>query len=301
MPFPTTGRITLTVTALLLSASCAPTVKSAAREASSAAVEQSVQEVSENKGELAKAAQDPRIEAATTNLADQITEGVLRALESDRARSQLTKLTELTASTATREMLDTLGSEQARQQLASAAGSVTQSTAAQLASALNTQLAPAFKQALAGDVARGMAGALHGAELHDALGATAQNVAYHAVLGAEQGMGAVWTGADGVAREARNFGRATLPWLWLGFAALAAFTLALVSAAVIALARARRARLEVSRLESATLLLATAMRERHVSTEADELMAVVQDSLQRSAQLHEHRGLFGALKMRGHN
>jgi hypothetical protein len=70
--------------------------------------------------------------------------------------------------------------------------------------------------------------------------------------------------------------------------------------AAIVIARTRRARTEVRRLETATLLLATAMRERHDGEESDEIVSVVRDALQKSAEDNQRHGLLGILRMRHH-
>src|SRR5690606_25576717 len=112
-----------------------------------------------------------------------------------------------------------------------------------------------------------------------ALGDTTQRVAYHAVLGANQGVDAVWSGSEGALADVRGFSSAGRTWLWLLVAALGLLATALVCGAIIAVTRTRRARAEVARLESATLLLATAMREKHQTEETDNILAVVQQSL----------------------
>jgi len=105
--------------ALLMSGACAPTVKSAAREASGAAVDQSVDQLTseKNKAELAKTAQDPRVQQAAEETSKQITEGVLKSMQSEAMRAEVARLTKLTADTAVRQMVVTLGSEDTRGQL----------------------------------------------------------------------------------------------------------------------------------------------------------------------------------------
>jgi hypothetical protein len=61
-------------------------------------------------------------------------------------------------------------------------------------------------------------------------------------------------------------------------------------------ARALRTRSEVKRLETATLLLATALRERHDTNEASEIVTIVKDALEKSASEHRHHGLRGLFR-----
>jgi hypothetical protein len=292
----------LALAALLMSEACAPTVKSAAREASSAAVDQSVNQLTseKNKAELAKTAQDPRVQEATTEMSEQITEGVLRSLQSEPMRAELARLTKLTADTAVRQAVMTLGSEDTRDQLSKVAATVTQSTLSQVSRELKTELGPAVQETLREDVAQGLAGALRGPALNGAIGSTAQTVAYNAVLGAQQGVDSAWLGEDGIASGLKSASRTGASLLWLIVAALTLLALALVCGAIMAIARVRRAHHEVTRLESATLLLATALREGREPGETSDIVAAVQDSLERSAREHEHRGLFAALRLRGH-
>jgi len=285
-----------------MASACAPTVKSAAREASGAAVDQSVSEVTseKNKTELARTAQDPRVQEAATQMSDQITEGVLRSLQSEQARTELSRLTKLTADTAVRQMVVTLGSQDTRNELSKVAATVTQSTLSQVSRELRSDLGPALQQTLREDVAQGLAGALRGQDLNGAVGSTARNVAYNAVLGVRQGVESAWLGEDQVSTQLRRASRTGASLLWLVVAALSLGAVALLCGAIIAISRVRRAHHEVTRLESATLLLATALREGRDPGETSEIVAAVQDSLERSAREHEHRGLFAALRMRGH-
>jgi anti-sigma factor ChrR (cupin superfamily) len=67
---------------------------------------------------------------------------------------------------------------------------------------------------------------------------------------------------------------------------------------VILVARAWRTRAEVDRLESATLLLATAMRERQQNAQSDEIVAVVQQALEGRADKSGKHRITGALGLR---
>jgi hypothetical protein len=54
----------------------------------------------------------------------------------------------------------------------------------------------------------------------------------------------------------------------------------------------------VERLESATLLLATAMRERQQTEQSDEIVAIVQQALEGRAEKSGKHRIMGALGMR---
>jgi len=170
----------------------------------------------------------------------------------------------------------------------------------QVSRELKSDLGPALQETLRDDVAQGLAGALRGEALSGAVGTTARTVAYNAVLGVQEGVDSAWLGGDGVATGLRSASRTGISLMRLALAALALLALALICGAIMALARVRRAHHEVTRLESATLLLATALREGREPGETSGIVAAVQDSLERSAREHEHRGLFSALRLRGH-
>jgi hypothetical protein len=286
--------------AALALGACAHSVKEIARESSSAAVDESVEQLTDEdtKREAAGAAQDPRVEAALAAITDHVTEGILKSLESERARKQVAELTATATHAAAQELVHTLASAQAREQFQLLTSSVVQAGVQDLGRSLHGEFVPALRDALERDLSAGAAGGLRG-PLHDALGVTAQNVAYNAVLGANQGLRSSWLGEQGTLGDVQRASERGLPWLSLLLGAMALLALSLISAAVIVVARARRARVEVQRLESATLLLATAMRERHASEETDEIVSIVRDALEKSAQEHQRHGLLGALRLRG--
>jgi hypothetical protein len=281
---------------------CAHSIKEIARETSSAAVDETIEQLGDEgtQRKAAEAAQDPRVEAALAAVTDHITEGILRSLESERAHRQVAQLTATATRAAARELIQTLGSAQAREQLQLVTSSMVQTATHDLGRSLHAEFVPALREALERDLSAGAAGGLQG-PLNDALGVTAQKVAYHAVLGANEGLRSSWLGEQGALGDLQQASEHGLPWLALLLGALGLVALSLVCAAVIVVARARRARVEVQRLESATLLLATAMRERHASGDTDEIVAVVRDALEKSAQEHQRHGLLGALRLRYHS
>jgi hypothetical protein len=284
----------------VLSTGCAHSVNELARETSRAAVDESVDQLTQedSKQQIAAAAQDPRVEETVKNLTDQVTEGVLRALESERAQKQIANITGSAARAVTQQMLTSLGSPVVHEQLEQMTTNVTHAALAGFGSTLRDDFMPTFRDALARDLAEGTAQGLRNGQFNDAIGATAQNVAYKAVLGVNDGLRSSWLGDTG--DQMRGVARAGVPWLWLALAGLTLFALSLLCIAAIVVTRTRRARLEVRRLESATLLLATAMRERHETKETDEIVSVVREALEKSAEEHQRHGLLGILRLRHH-
>jgi len=282
-----------------LALSCC-TPASIARQASSAAVDEGAEELTEQSTQqsLQKAAADPQIQAATQDMTQHIAEGVLQALESPRAQKQLTSMTRTVTLAAVQQMVSALGSEQTRAHLEGLTQGVTSAALRQTAESLGTDLRPALRTALQEDLTKGLADALRSEELQPALGQTAKNVAYNLALGANDGLGDAWHSERGIAQDARMLPGLGTSYLWVGLAALGMLTLMFVSGALMLMARARQARAEVSRLESATLLLATAMRERQQTEQTDEIVALVQHALEgRHEKSGKHR-IMDALHIR---
>lgn len=281
--------------AVVLSTGCAHSVDELARQTSRAAVDESVNKLTEedSKQQIANAVTDPRVAESVQHLTDQVTEGVLRALESERAQRQLAKATSVATRAAAQELVATLGAPAVGGRVEALTDEVASAALANLGSKLQQDFLPSLRAALARELAEGGAAGLRNAQLNDALGTTAQNVAYKAVLGVNDGLRTSWYGGDALRGVASMGAR----WLQLALWALALLALSLLSCAAIAIARTRRARTEVTRLETATLLLATAMRERHGSEETDEIVTVVRDALEKSAQDHQRHGLLGALRL----
>ncbi|HEX6243564.1 MAG TPA: hypothetical protein VFZ61_21775, partial [Polyangiales bacterium] len=167
-----------------------------------------------------------------------------------------------------------------------------------LGTAVRDDLLPTLKGSLARDFSEVAAISLNNVQLREALGTTVQHVAYTAVLGASDGLETTWRGATG--ESVRGAAKAGAPVLQLLFWGVMALAVCLLSAAVIALARTRRARTEVRRLETATLLLATAMRERQAGQDTGEIVTAVRDAMEQSAQEQDRRGLLGILRLRHH-
>jgi hypothetical protein len=283
---------------------CAHSVKELTRSASRAAVDESVDELTapETRDQLADTLQDPRTEKALVALTNHVTEGILKSLESERAHKQLATLTAMATRVAAQQIIAVMGAPETRAQLETMTDAMTRALLTSVVDTLATDVVPSMREAFAHDFAHGVADPQGAAgPLHAALGATAQNVAFNAVLGANDGLRRTWRAETGAAGDVRAAARGAAPWASLLFLCLGLATLMLLSVAAIVIARARRARTEVMRLESATLLLATAMREKHANAETDEIVAVVRDALEKSAHEHRHHGLFGFLRLRGHS
>jgi len=290
---------TLVLLTLSLSA-CAGTVNDVARQASKAAVDEGAEELTkqDTQQSLQNAAEDPQIQAATAAMTEQVAQGVLNSLDSDQAKEQIAGLTR----TAVQQLVASLGSQQTRAQLAALTGSVADAALAQVATSLKEDFRPAIRSMIQEDLAQGMAAALQSQQLQPALGQAAQTVAYHAVMGANDGLGAAWLGSDGMMGEARSMSGSVagfgMGWVWVALAALGMFTLMMVSGATMMIARSRRTHHEVERLESATLLLATAMREKQQTEQTDEILAVVQQALEGRAEKSGKHRILDALRMR---
>lgn len=209
---------------------------------------------------------------------------ILRSLESPRVHQQIAALTSTAVDAATRQMLATRSSERSQKQLEALSAGVADSVWQQTADNMKTDLGPAL-------------GAVIRDELGRELGATAQNVAYHAVLGANTGLGDA-LGADGTQRNVQSVWETGRSWLWLAVICAALLALALLFAAITAIAHASRVRSEITRLETTALLLATAMREKHPSPETSEIVSMVQQALEKSAHSHGRHRVLGMLGLR---
>lgn len=231
-------------------------------------------------------------------MTQQIADGVLKALESDQAHQQIGLITRGITQAAVQQMIAALGDEKTRAHLTGLTTGLTDAALTQVATHLQSDLRPALRAMLQEDLASGIAGALRSEELQPQLGATAQNVAYNFALGANQGLGKAWVDDAGIAHELRFVPGLGSSWLWMGLTALGLLTLMFVSMAVMLVARSQRARAEVSRLESATLLLATAMRERQQTGETDEIVAMVQQALEGHGEKTGKHRILSALRIR---
>jgi hypothetical protein len=268
----------------LLASACAPTIQGAARQASRAAVDESVEQLTSEgaKTELKEAAHDPDVESATKEIADQIADGLLVSLNSERSREQIAGLTKTLTEAAVQQFIASLGTSRNRAQLEQLTTGMTRAAMAQVAVSLREDLGPAFETLIKDDVVPGMTSALD-SQLQPALGQSAQLVAYNAVLGANRGIDEAFLGEGKLLDDFRAGVSQSLPqWVWFIGAVVGLFALAMLSLAVLAIARARKAHTDLERLEKATLLLATATREKQI--QSDEILAIVQDALAKHGQ-----------------
>lgn len=272
---------------VLACAGCAHTVKEIAREGSRAAVDESVDKLTEegSKEQIADALADPRVAQAISRITDQITEGVLKSLESERTQQQVSLLTRTATRAVTQQMMSTLGSDAMRTHVAELTSSVSQAVLADVGKTLHNDFVPGLRDAIATDLADGAAVSLTNAKFSQALGTTAQGVAYSAVLGASDGLRVSWLGETG--DRLREGSSVAIPWLKFAGACLLLLALCVLSLVAFAITRTRRTRSEVRRLEAATLLLATAMREHRGASETDGILSVVSQALENSAAGHQ--------------
>ncbi|MFT3924013.1 MAG: hypothetical protein QM778_15875 [Myxococcales bacterium] len=239
----------------LVAASCAPTVKSAAREASQAAVDQSVTELNreETKRDLMNAVEDPRLAEATAKIGEQIADGVVRGLASPGTQQKLTQVAGAAANAATRQMVQTLDSEASREAFAS--------------------------------IAQGLANGLADPKLQSSLTRTAQAAALGAVNGANEGLTTAWYDADaGPVAGLRNLTHGSGGWLAMLITLAGLVTLALLCGAIIVVGQGRSARHQAARLEGAALLLTKAVELGRDHPESQELLRLAKRSLERDTR-----------------
>jgi hypothetical protein len=288
------------VAMLMVCAGCVPSVSGVARRASSAATDEAVEEATdqESRRRMASLAEDPKIAQATQELIQNTTLGIMQALDSEEGQKRMAAITQRLTDTWVEQLTSSLSSQQTRQRVAALTGTMTDAAMMQVGESLRSELGPAMRDVLREDIGPAMGQTLD-EQMNYALGNTAQTVAYRAVLGANDGLGAAWSDTE-LGSNVKSASAAGFQWLRWGVAALALVALMMLCLAVMAMARARRARADVQRLESATLLLATAMRERHASGETSEIVEIVRTALEDSAASHKRRGLLGALHLRHH-
>jgi hypothetical protein len=290
-------RRTILVLGLALAA-CAP--QNLARQVSRAAIDEGAEELTrdDTQQSLREASADPKLQAAAQDMTRQIAEGVLQAMESPRAREQMTAITRAVTQAAVQQMVAALGNQQTLASMQALTRGATDAALKQVAANLKTDLGPSMRALLEDEVALGIAGALRSDAMQPALGRAIETTAHHAMLGFNSGAGAAWNGNEGAMREARMLPGVASGWLIAAFALLGLTALIFVSGAVMLMARARRTHNEVARLESATLLLATAMRERQQTEQTDEILAVVQQALEGRAEKTGKHRILNAIRMR---
>jgi len=271
---------------ILGGSACAPTVKSAARQASKAAVEQSVDELNqgETKSDLKQAAQDPQIAEATAKMSEQIADGIVRSLASPETSAKLGSASAAVADVATRQVIHNLGTRESKAIFASLAAETSDQVLAGVGSQLQ-KVQPAVQGMIKEDIAQGVAAGLASPEFQRSLTQTAQSAGLGAVQGVEQGLTASWQGREGNAMsDLRSLSQRGATWLTLLVILAGLTALALLLGALIVLAQGRRARTEVARLESAALLLAAATQRSAGDQDTREIVAAVRESLEHSTR-----------------
>lgn len=275
---------------LILLGGCAHSVEDLARQSSRAAADESVEQLTDQEAQrkFADALADPRVAQAVDKLTEHIVDGLVQGLQSDRTQAQVAQLSARAAQSAARAMIDALGGQRTQAQLVQLSDALADSLSGKLSHAFQSDFAPALRHALRSDLGQGAASALTG-PMHDALGATAQNVAYKAALGIDQGLEAAWFGGDGAAHQLRHVASSGFAWLKALCWALGLLALIALCIVAVAITRAFRLQAEVRKLENASLLLATALSARN-DEESDEVLRGVRDALAHSAQ-HPRRGI----------
>jgi hypothetical protein len=249
----------------------------------------------ETQQNLQEASEDPQTQAAMQNLTAQVAEGMLQALESDRAQQRLSSLTRAVTQAAAQQMIAALSGDKTREQIEMIARGATDAALKQASNNLRTDVGPAMRDLLEGDVAKGIADALSSDGMQDAFARQSQTFAHNAVLGWNSGAKTAWEMPEGALHAMPSLYR-TLAIV--GGVGLVLVTLIALSVAAIFVSRARQARSEVARLESATLLLATVMREKQETQQTDEILAVVQHALEGRAERTGKHRILDALRMR---
>ena len=272
---------------------CAPTVKSAARQASRAAVDQSTEELSqgETKEQLKQTAEDPRVAEATAKMGEQIADGIVRSLASPETRDKLEAASVVAADAASRQLIRNLGSSESRAAFASLASAASDEFLTGLGEHVRNDYQPLLRELLKEDVVRGVAEGLTAPAVQASVTQTAHAAGLGAVSGVDEGLSAVFRGDT--AGSLHAFGEKGTTWLMLLTVLAGLLALALLSGAIIVIAQGRRARMEVARLESAALLLASAVQRGTGEGDTREIVSAVRESLEHGARqkLFDFRGL----------
>jgi hypothetical protein len=268
---------------LFAAAGCAPTIKDAARNASQAAVEESVDQLTQERAPPTSADKNPTAGQALTESAMQ---GMLKTLRTPEAQADLALVMHTLLGTAMQELRQNMRSPETRAAL--------RQLAAEGADAMLAQTTQHIQGDLGKSAAHGIAEAFK-TELQPAFAETSRTVFENAVVGVNHGLDDVWS-SGGALGDVQDVSHTLMTGLWIGLAILGLIALIVMGLAALAMARARTARAEVARLEDATLLLATAMREQHDTEQTQEILAIVQAALQRDR--HEATRLLQALELR---
>ena len=293
-------RVWLAGAALLGLSACVPSVSGVARKASNAATDEAVEEATdvEARRRLLAMAEDPRIKEATQEMVEQAMKGVVESLHEEPVQKQMGEITNTLTNAFVDEVVTALSAPGTQQKFQHAAAGFASGVLAEAAQSMRSEFGPAMRDVVQQDLAPAMRASLDD-QMNQTLGHTAQRVAYSAVLGANEGLGDAFS--SGFGRDLRSWSGTGINLLYAALFGLGLVALILLSLAVMAVARARRARSDVQRLESATLLLATAMRERHESPETTEIVELVRAALHDHVESHGRHRLLDALSLRHHH
>lgn len=216
---------------------------------------------------------------------------MLEALQTEAAQQRVSRIAASATRAAVRESLQQLTKQTTEKQLAALTHRLASSATRGIADSLPATLGPAMTHVVQAQLMPGVTRALGTERMQRRLAEVTRSAAHDAVLGTAAGLHDAWYGYGSQTPDLRL-------WLWLPLALLGLLCVLAVAMAVIVTARARRARAEVARLEDATLLLATVLRERRQTAEADEIATIVQQALESSAQARRGQSILGALRLR---
>jgi hypothetical protein len=245
--------------------------------------------------DLQEASRDPEVREATENLTAAVADGVIQALESDRAQQRMSEITRAVTQAAVQQMIAALSGDRTRAQIELIARGATDAALKQASENMREDVGPAIRALLEGDVTKGFADALNSDPIQDAIARESQTFAHNAVLGWNSGAKKAWEMPEGALQSVPGVYRTIAI---AGGVGLVLVTLIALSVAVMFVARARQTGNEVARLESATLLLATMMREKQETQQTDEILAVVQHALEGRAERTGKHRILDALRMR---
>ncbi len=271
----------------ILATGCAPTVKSAAREASKTAVDQSAQQLKdpETKETLQETAEDPRVAEATAKMSEQVAEGVVRSLASPETSQQLSEVSVAAADAASQRLIDNLGTRQSRAVFASLASAASEEALSAAQRHVRGELGPALREVLKEDIVRGVAEGVADPRVQESITQAAEAAGMGAVSGVQTGLSAALSSDDARAPSALlAASRTGTRWLLLAVVLMGLAALALLGIALMVWGQARRSRLEVARLESTALLLASAVQRDSKDGDTREIVAAVRESMEQTTQ-----------------
>jgi len=292
------GRVVIgLLVVLLLSGGCAAfTASRAATGATRSVVDELSQP--ETRDQIASILSDPRINAATQELATSVTGAFLDELSIQQRRTRVREAVDLFAArigsafggaladevvervpALTDSLLEAAASESGRQRLSTVGAALTSGVSAAFADGLREDLGPAIRDAVALGVADGMSEALANERLQLALGETARTIGRETLLGVEEGLREARAHPDPVLGSVGQTAETGAELFRALSIALGVGTALLVAAFVWAVIRQRHARAESQASEAALLLLASVIEVAQDQPWGRELIRLLQDEV----------------------